>query len=169
MANPSTTSSSNRAASFFFLRFGGGGLCAFSLTDISSSSPLSSSCFLACIRWARSRRLLRLIRCCFISVSMISRHVNRLAYNKLQPVTNQKAWHREWEKKTNEQNCKSFLSHRSDEYNITQTQRKIHGKLKEIKLHTRFMNSQILIKQITIIVVIINAITDPGPVCYRTI
>lgn len=93
MANPSTTSSSNNAVSFFFLRFGGGGLWAFSLIDISSSSPLSSSCFLACIRWARSRRLLRLIRCCFMSGSIVSRHVSRPTRNKLRPVARESASH----------------------------------------------------------------------------
>lgn len=94
MANPSTTSSSNKEVSFFFLRLGGGGLCTFSFADSSSSSPLSSSCFLACIRWARSRRLLRLIRCCFISTSMVSRNVSRPAHNKLEPVTHWPAGHR---------------------------------------------------------------------------
>lgn len=112
IANPSTTSSSNKVVSFFFLRFGGGGLCAFSFADSSSSSPLSSSCFLACIRWARSRRLLRLIRCCLISVSMLSRHVSRPAHNKLGPVESRSAGHRE--RNTNNIGGTHCTSHRSN-------------------------------------------------------
>lgn len=168
MANPSTTSSSNIAVSFFFLRFGGGGLCAFSLADNSSSSPLSSSCLFACMRWALSRRLLRLIRCCFISVSILSRHVSRSTRNKLRPVVRRSAGHRD-HTKTNHDSSPYHIGRLSDVRalsekrtktisNLTRRQRRQDDRLRygdTQRGHCTYIQSHVILFTITISTIII--------------